>query len=346
MQFAEPDRLLWLLLIPALLVLVALTAARSYALRRRFADATMLKRLAPGYSIERSILRSMLFIMAIGCVVAALARPWWGSEERSVVRTGRDVAFLIDVSRSMLAEDLAPNRLERAKLWVDDALNARAGDRVAIIGFAGGTAIASPLTFDVGYARLALRSLDTESVTLGGTNLGDAIRRTVREVFELTPEVVAESRQRDLVIITDGEDHESLPIEAAAAAGEMGIRIIAIGIGSTGGVNIPITDESGRRKLLEYEGEPVVSRLDMATLRSVAAATPNGQAIEVETGDIDLADVYASLARAAISSQESLEETSIQHAERFQWFLLPAIGLLLCERLVPASRRATPEVLR
>lgn len=362
MSFAEPDRLLWLIAIPALALLLALSIARSQTLLKRFIDATMLERLAPTLSPWRAALRILLILLAAATIITALARPQWGTEARTVARMGRDVVFLIDISRSMLAEDLAPNRLERAKIWIADALDARADDRVAIVGFAGGTTIAAPLTFDHAFARLALEELDTESVSLGGTNIGDAIRRTVADVFELTTDSTPnprqqeaqreapkktpkEARQRDIILITDGEDHDSLPIDAAAAAGQLGIRIITIGIGSAQGVNIPVTTRDGRRQPLRHEGEPVVSRLRMPTLQAIAAATPGGQAIEVETGDIDLADVYDSLVRAATTANATHAATN-QSAERFQWFLFPAIALLLLERLIPATRRARKATAR
>jgi Ca-activated chloride channel family protein len=346
MQLIEPDRLLWLLALPVLMAVLMLTIARASSRLRRFADAAMLARLAPGRSVARQVVRCLLILAAMGCVIVALARPWWGEHSRTIVRTDRDVAFLIDVSRSMLANDLSPNRLERAKLWVDDALGARIGDRVAIVGFSGTTSLACPLTSDVGFARLALRTLDTGTVPLGGTNIGDAIRRTLIDVFQLNPEAPDTTRHRDIVIITDGEDHGSLPVQAAAMAGDLGVRIITIGIGSTEGSHITIIGNDGRPQLIEYDGEPVLSRLDMDTLQRIADATPGGHAIRVETGDIDLADVYRSLARLDASALSTTEESTQVPNERFQWFLFPAIGMLILERFIPATSRRRLEALR
>ncbi|MGP1347206.1 MAG: VWA domain-containing protein [Phycisphaerales bacterium] len=348
MTFANPDTLLWLLALPLIAALIALSIARSRTLLRRFIAPPMLQRLAPRGATPRAILRAAITLTALALIITALARPQWGEEHRPVIRTARDVAFLIDTSKSMLAQDLAPNRLERAKLWVADAIDARPADRIAIVAFAGGVNIATPLTLDHAFARLALKSLSTDSTSLPGTSIGDAIRRTTRDVFELDPSAdpdtnpadAPEARQRDIVIITDGEDHASLPVEAAAAAGQLGIRIITIGIGSSQGVNIPITNEQGRRTLLQHDGEPVVTRLHMPTLRAIAAATPGGRAIEVETGDIDLAGVYESLVQAAVANTDDTDQRdTTQRAHRFQWALIPAIALITLERLIPAARR-------
>ena len=265
------------------------------------------------------------------CVLLAvgLARPQSDPEEIETERTGRSVIFLLDVSRSMLADDVAPNRLERAKLWIDDLVGELRGDQFALVAFAGSSTVVSPLTSDRAFFRMALAEVTPDSVTRGGTNIGDAIRKTTEL---LVPAGVEGSEGRvlhDIILITDGEDQESLPVEAAQAAAQRGVRVIGIGIGSVDGTVIGTARES----------DSVRTRLESSTLRAVADATPGGVYLEVGTGTVDLARLYRDLIASA--DQESLERASIvRYTERFSWFLWPVLALLLIERVgIPMGAR-------
>lgn len=336
MRLLEPA---WLLGLWALLALGALVVFAIVARRRalvRFIDPGLAPSMAPGWSIVRLAIKGAFAVLAIGMVVVAMARPSWGVHEEETMYKGRDVCFLIDVSRSMLAEDIAPNRLERTKLWVRDVLRTAEGDRVAIVAFAGDAAIACPLTHDYGFARTALDDLDTDSVGRGGTLIGDAVRTTMREVFGIDEESddPPEARFRDIILITDGEDHESFPAEAGAAAGASGVRIIAVGIGREGeGEPIPVSGSLGRREYLQYKGEEVRSALDGETLAQMATASAGGRYYHVSTGTIELDEVY----RVMISESEQHEmdaKLSTTGAERFQIFLGIALTLVLFGSLV------------
>ena len=176
MRLMDPVWLMGLWGLAALGALVVYgVVARRRALRR-FVDSELAPRMAPGWSATRQVVKGMVVVGAVGMVIVALARPSWGEHEEETIQKGRDVCFLIDVSRSMLAQDMAPNRLERAKLWVRDVLRTAEGDRVGIVAFAGDTAIACPLTHDYGFARTALDDVDTDTVARGGTLIGDAVR--------------------------------------------------------------------------------------------------------------------------------------------------------------------------
>ncbi|MBW1893829.1 MAG: VWA domain-containing protein, partial [Deltaproteobacteria bacterium] len=181
-------------------------------------------RITVNYSGRRR--RVALMMAAIILIVIAAARPAWNMKSETVEQRGRDVVFLLDVSKSMLAEDLAPNRLERAKLAIKDCIEKLEGDRVALVVFAGSAAVKCPLTLDYGFFRMMLDHISIDSVSRGGTMIGDALRKVMTDVFD------DRTREfRDIILITDGEDHESLPVEAAEKAGQKEIRLIAIGLG-------------------------------------------------------------------------------------------------------------------
>ncbi len=325
---------LWML--PPAALIAAWGLHRRRVLLRRLAETPLLPALAASTSLARASVKALLMLAALGAVVFALARPQWDQKPQEVRRLGRDVCFVLDVSRSMLAEDLAPNRLERAKIWVRDALAAMKGDRVALVAFAGSAVVKCPLTHDYGFARLALDDLSPDSVLRGGTLIGDAIRLATREVFDTD-----EASHKDLILITDGEDMESFPVEAARAAGETGIRILAIGIGDeSAGSPIPITDEFGRRTHLTHEGEEVRTRLDAATLRQVALATRDGQYLNVATGTIELDRVYERLIRQA-PQRDMDSSAAVRYEERFQLFVGLGLALLFLEGLISGRRRAT-----
>lgn len=253
----------------------------------------------------------------------ALARPQTDPRERDVSVRGRDVVFLVDVSRSMLATDLAPCRLERAKLWIKDVSATLAGDRVALVAFAGASVVVCPLTLDYGFFTMALDDLSPRTVPRGGSLIGDAIRRTMTGVFEPT------ARHRDIILITDGEDQESFPAEAAAEAGKQGIRIITIGVGSEIGAAVPAESGGAMR-----DGDAEVrSRQDSAGLAKIAAASAGGVYFNVGTGTIELDRVYADLV-AASEKSEVKAAASIEYAERFPWFLAIALAMLLVEGFI------------
>ncbi|MEM8835354.1 MAG: VWA domain-containing protein [Planctomycetota bacterium] len=334
MQFAQ-EHYLWSIWISLGLGLSFVLAVwRRRALARRFLGTTLLPRLDRGAGAGRLVLRALLGAAGLALVGVGLARPQWGEVERNTSLKGRDVVFLIDVSRSMLAEDLKPNRLERAKLWVNDTLDVVRGDRVGLVAFAGTAVVKAPLTHDMGFVRFQLDRLSPSSVNLGGSLVGDAVRVAIERLFDGD-----EARFRDIVLITDGEDHGSFPIEAAAAAREAGVRLIIVGIGDENmGTPIAISDRRGRQQFLEHEGERVLSKLDGETLRAMALASDEGAYFNVSTGTIELDKVYTQLiAQAEQRETESLERVRLE--DRFQWFLGAGILLLLIESLIGDGRR-------
>jgi Ca-activated chloride channel family protein len=278
--------------------------------------------------------KAVLLLASFGLLVTGLARPAWNLQQTTITRTGRDVVFVLDVSRSMLAEDLAPNRLERAKLAIADVIETLQGDRVGLLVFAGTAAVKCPLTLDYGFFRMMLDTVSTDSINRGGTMIGDAIRDVLDGMLDKQ-----EKKYRDIVLITDGEDHESFPVEAAKEAAEKGVRLLIIGLGDENeGKRIPLTDESGRRTFMKYQGREVWSRLDARTLREMALATPGGRYLNVATGTIDLGEVYMELIGSA-EKKELEEETIEKYEEKFQIFLALALLMLGLEALISERRR-------
>ncbi|MBU0728999.1 MAG: VWA domain-containing protein [Proteobacteria bacterium] len=324
--------LLWAL--PFLLGLFIYAARKRKTAMLNFISAGLYAKNPPPISPMRRGWKAALVLAAFGCIVFALARPAWNPSEATVKRSGRDVVFMLDVSRSMLAEDLVPNRLERAKLAILDAVGRLQGDRVALVAFAGTATIKCPLTLDYGFFRMMLDDISTESTSRGGTLLGDAIRTVLDQVFDDQVK-----KYKDIILITDGEDHESFPVEAARMAGEKGIRLIIIGLGDEKeGQRIPLTDAQGQKTFLKYQGREVWTKLDADTLRQMADATPGGRYLPVATGTIDLGDVYAQLIALA-EKKELAAKTFKRYEEKFQLFIGLALMLLIIEALISDKRQ-------
>lgn len=337
MKFLEPSWLMALWTAPAVVLLTLLALRLRRAALRRLVGAKLAGTLTPGVKPRRILAKGFIAAAAMAMLAIALARPGWNPQAQKVTRSGRDIAILIDVSRSMLAEDVKPNRLERAKLIVKDLMEVARGDRIGIVAFAGASSVRCPLTTDSSFARLALDELTPLTVARGGTMIGDAIRTALDQLFK-----DGEGRFRDIVLITDGEDQDSFPLEAAAAAAERGVRIIAVGLGSElGGATIPNEPTTGGSReggVVRYDGEVVTTRLDSDSLRKVANATPGGVYLNVGTGNLQMDKVYRQLMeRAERREQETTERMKYQ--EGFQVFLGAALVLLVLEGFIGERAR-------
>lgn len=321
--------MLWLVPVLAAVVRWAIVARRRGLLR--FAEPVLLGAMGVRLPTWRSLVKGTLFLLSVACVVVALARPQWNPSERTVNRRGRDVVFLVDVSRSMLARDLVPTRLERTKLWIRDLTSSLQGDRVALVAFAGAASVRCPLTTDYTFFDLALEELSPDSAGRGGTNIGDAIRKCLTTVFDVDENEV-DATYRDIILITDGEDQESFPVAAAEVAGRAGVRIIAIGLGSSG-EGTPIVLPGQSEPVRGPDGTVVKSRLDAQTLTRIARASNEGVYLEVGTGTIDLEQVYADLVRSAAKG-ETGEASAVRYEEGYPWFLLISFAALIVEGLI------------
>jgi len=335
-HFASRAALLLLWTVPLLLLLYIHAARRRKRALELFADAAILPGLTTSVDPTLGRWKGLMVMVGFSLAALALARPGWNPEPQTVERRGRDVVFVVDVSKSMLAEDLLPNRLKRAQFAILDTVPALRGDRVALVAFAGGATVKCPLTHDFGFFRMMVEGLSPQSVSRGGTLIGDALRNVLYEVLD-----DAEKRFKDIVLITDGEDHDSFPLEAAQMVGERGVRLIAIGLGNEDeGTPIPVTDENGATSLLTHEGEAVLSRLDAETLRAMVKATPGGRYFNVSEGTVDLRDIYLNVIRTA--GQKRLEsQTTLRYEEKYQLFLVVALVLLALETVISTRRRRT-----
>ncbi|MCD6365557.1 MAG: VWA domain-containing protein [Planctomycetes bacterium] len=324
--------LLWA--IPVLLALYLYAAHRRRRALEEFADAGLLKQINLNVSSSRRRCKAAAVVTAFALIVVALTRPGWKAKPKQLHRQGRDVVFVLDVSRSMLAEDLKPSRLEHAKLAIRDCIDRLEGDRIGLIAFAGTAAVKCPLTLDYGFFRMILDGIDTDSVSRGGTMIGDAIRKALDETFD-----DREKRYKDIILITDGEDHDSFPVEAAEEAGRRGVRIIAIGLGDEEqGKRIRITDADGHQTFLKYKGQEVWTRLDADTLRKMVNVTPGGKYLNVAIGTMDLGIIYKKLVASAEKKQ--LEAKTVKrYEEKFQIFIALAFALLCLETAIGERKR-------
>ncbi len=323
--------LLWV--IPVVLALFLYGWSKKRKALELFIEAGLLDRVNVSIDKNRRYFKAALIIISIAFIVFALARPAWNPKPEKIERRGRDIVFLLDVSKSMLAQDLVPNRLERAKLAISDCVDQLRGDRVALVAFAGTAAIKCPLTQDYGFFKMMLNSINTDSIARGGTMIGDAIRLLLNNVFDDQAK-----EYKDVILITDGEDQGSFPVEAAKKLGEKGIRLIAIGLGDENeGKRIPIINDKGEKTFLKYKGKEVWSKLDADTLRKMVNVTPGGKYFNVSTGTIDLGTVYKELIAGA-KKKELESETIKRYEEKFQIFLCCAF-ILLCLEFVLSERK-------
>lgn len=324
--------LLWL--VPLLVLIYCYDRHKRKQALLAFADAELLSKINISISHARRRWKMFWVILSMILIIFALTRPGWNPKPKKLERRGRDVVFVVDVSRSMLAEDLRPNRLERAKIALLDCLERLNGDRVALVAFAGTAVVKCPLTLDYGFFRMMVEQLSVNSINRGGTMIGDALRKVLEDVFDQQ-----EKRFKDIILITDGEDHDSFPLHAAEEAGRRGVRLLAIGLGDENqGMRIPVTDDKGNQSFLMYQGREVWSKLDADTLRKMVNATSEGKYLNVATGTIDLGDVYMKLVASA--EQRELESQTVKrYEEKFQIFLVLAFILLFIEPFLSERKR-------
>ena len=331
-QFAQPWALTWLWLV-ALIVLVAFLGLRKRrVLLLRIAEWPLLNQLIPNLNLARGWFRLFLGALGMLALTLALMDPRWGMQVEQVQQRGLDVAFVIDVSRSMLAGDATPSRLERAKQFAIDASEALGGDRVALIDFAGAPALRVPLTLNYAAFRQGVMDLEPKAATRGGTLLGDAIRLASRSF------PVESKGAKAIIILSDGEDMESMPSEAAAKAfSDNAIRIFTVGIGdSRDGARIPVTEGAQATRWLVHDGQEVWSKMNDTGLREVANAG-GGAFIPAGTAQLDMAQVY----KDSIGNLERAEqdETVVRRqTPRFQWFAAAALLMLLGESFISDTR--------
>lgn len=338
--FTNPPALNWLWLVAALAVLAAFSTRNRARALAAFADHPLLARIAPQASIVRPALRAALALGGMAFLVLALMDPRWGAEVEEVRRRGAEVFLVVDVSRSMLAQDASPSRLERARQFAEDVVDALGGDRVGLIEFAGTAALRAPLTLNYGAMRMQLQDLRAISGARGGTALANAIDLAVGSF----PPTAATSRA--ILVLSDGENLQGgeSPVEAARKAYEQhGVRVYTLGIGDPReGGRIPVNVRDGNQYLM-HDGQVVWSRMDERTLREMATAG-GGAFIPAETGQVNMTRAYQETI-GQLERQEFDSATVTRRTPRFQWFAVVAFALLLASALLPDRRAPRREVL-
>src|SRR6267378_4786331 len=322
MQFAHKSMLLLLLLIPpAMVVFFWWSRRKRQELMTQFIRAQLLPSLTVGISSTRQKFRLALPVLAAVCIILALARPQWGFHWEASKQRGLDIVVAIDTSRSMLAEDIAPNRLTRAKLAALDLMQKAKSDRLGLVAFAGSAFLQCPLTIDDAAFRQSVEALDVNIIPQGGTALSEAIETALRAFKE-------GDNYKILVLFTDGEDQDSGALEAAKKAAQEGLQIFTIGIGSPEGSVLRIKDAKGRTDYIRDEkGNAVNSRLNEGLLREIASATPRGFYLPLR--GVKTIDTLYDQGLAPLPKSEAKEKLVKRYHERFHWPLSVAIVLLL-----------------
>ncbi|MDP7173126.1 MAG: VWA domain-containing protein [Alphaproteobacteria bacterium] len=325
-----------LLLVPTLAGLYLWGFRRRRQAMSTFVTLNLASRLVGSYSWSRRIAKASCFVAAVGFLAAALMQPQWGRDLEDTSRRGRDIFILLDVSLSMLAEDSEPNRLEAAKAGVTafvDSMRQFGGNRLALVTFAGRASLQSPLTLDYDFFLNRLYMVSPESVDRRGSSLGSAIQKTLYGFGAIDPTYT------DIIIVSDGEDHGSGPIDAARTAVDEGVSVYTVGVGdASGGARIPIESSSGQRSYLRFEGEDVVSVMKEMVLRDIARLG-DGAYVRVRTGPVDFISLY--MDHISSKAQRDLE-TSASEAliHRYHWFVIVAVMCLALEMII--RERPTP----
>lgn len=338
MSFASQAALWLLALVPALALVMAWGLRRRRRRLQEFGQWPQVERLVRGARLGVHRVRLVLLTAATALLAVALARPQFGQVEETLLARGVDIVIAVDVSHSMLADDIPPTRLERAREQLQGLITRLSGHRMAILAFAGSAIVQCPLTLDQAILHQTMSIVDEDAVGAEGTNLADAVRVALRAFDDDSP------RHRVIVLLTDGEDHGGAIDAVAREAAEAQAQVFAVAIGTASGSAVPQFDPMGRRTGFRQDsGRPVLTRVQTLPLMTLARLT-GGRAYE--TTNLGGAEIDAIAREIAALPQRDIEEQRVRHrAEQFQVFLLPAIGLLVFDTLLLTGRRRRRESL-
>ena len=321
LYFASPIYFWLLLLVPVIPVVYGILRALRKRRIRKFGDPSLVRQLMPSWSGAKGWVRIILLDLALLCFIIGIARPQMGAKLKEHEAKGAEIMICLDVSNSMLAQDYSPSRLDRAKLAITRMVDRLQGDRIGLIIFAGTSFVQLPITTDYVSAKMFLGSIDTGSVPIQGTAIGDAIL-TAAKSFSAQSE-----KSRAIVVITDGENHEDDAADAAKQAAELGIKVYTIGVGSVQGQPIPVNGEL----LKDSEGNIVVTRLDEETLRKVARES-GGAYVHAGNEEFGLNPIIDDIKKMEAERFNSIIFEDFD--EQYMYFLGAALLLLVLEMLV------------
>lgn len=319
--FAQAMWLYLLILVPFILIAHGVKEALRRCRVKAFGDPALVGALMPSRSGAKGWVRTILFSLAFLCFVIGLARPQIGAKLSEKKKHGAEIMIVLDVSNSMLAEDYTPNRLERAKLAISRLADKLRDDRVGLVLFAGTSFVQLPVTSDYVSAKMFLPGITTESVPVQGTAMGDAIKTAVRS---FSPQ---SEKSRVIIVISDGENHEDDPVQAAKLATEANARVYTIGVGSTQGQPIPVNGQL----LKDKDGNIVVTRLDEKTLRKVASEG-GGAYIHAGNDEFGLNPIINDIRR--MEDEEFGSVVFEEYDEQYMYFFWAALALLVLEMLI------------
>jgi Ca-activated chloride channel family protein len=335
-RFSHPVVLYFLLVIPWLVLFFWWAIQQKKKAMQQFGSLSLVQKLASTTSSSKQKWKMALIVMATAFLFFASSGPQIGTRLEEVKREGVDVLIALDVSLSMKAEDIKPSRLEKAKHEIGNFIDQLQGDRIGLLAFAGVPFTQCPLTLDYGAAKLFLDVINTDLIPQPGTAIGDAIRLSLKSFNQ------KERKYKVLVLITDGEDHDTEPLKAAEDAEKEGVVIYTVGIGLPQGVPIPIYDSYGNRVGFkkDREGSVVTSKLDEVMLEKIALQT-GGKYYRASTNEVELTKIYDEIRK--MEKKELISKQFAQYEERFQFFLFPGIVLLAFEVLI-SERKKQKEV--
>lgn len=324
---------LLLLLLPVALLFLLFQRWRAKSLDR-FGAAELVYRLIPDFSKSVHVFKFALLSLAYGCLVIGLANPQLGTRQEKVKRQGIDVVIALDVSKSMLAEDVQPNRLSRAKNFISNFIDQLKNDRLAMIIFAGHAYQQMPLSVDYSAAKLYLKTISTESVPTQGTAIAEAVEMA-GESFAL-----GDNKSKALIIISDGEDHESGVDDAVEAAAKTGVKVFTLAVGTDKGSPIPLPNGDYKR---DASGNIVLSKVNIAAMQEYAAKG-NGKSFVLGTGKDEINAIFKELGRITAKDYEDVIFT--EYDNKFQYFLMAAALLLVIEFMLGERRSRLFEKLK
>lgn len=318
-ELENPKYFYLLALIPILVVLFLFNLVWKRKKQAQFSDLELFKKLSPEKSTFKPVLKIVVLSLAFACLVIALVNPKMGTKMETVKRQGIDIVFAVDISKSMLAEDIAPNRLEKTKQLVSQIINELGNDRVGIVGYAGSAYPVLPMTTDYGIAKMYLQSMNTDMVSSQGTAINDALKLSV-DYFDI------KETSKLIILVSDGEDHGVGADEVIAMAKDKNIKIFSIGMGTEKGAMIPIKDNRGN--IISYKkdqnGDNVITKMYPETLKSISDKTKSKYINGSNTKEV---------VEAVKSQLDKIEKTEFESQQiadfesQYQWFL--GLGFLL-----------------